>query len=160
LQSTHYLTVARLAWCSHPMRVSRLIAGTVCCYFDLIEPRCSFVSSSWTVVFSSQQTDVRNGTFWLTQDALKAKVWGPELVGLGAAVYLVGSTERARPRSFGVLWIPQLFGRLSYEVYLFHMFFLVGIGPISHLASQKASSVIRFDIFLMAGSCFPWQSFP
>src|SRR4029077_6646274 len=65
LQSTHSLTVARLAWCSHPMRVSRLIAGTVCCYFDLIEPRCSFVSSSWTVVFSSHHTDVRNGTFWL-----------------------------------------------------------------------------------------------
>jgi peptidoglycan/LPS O-acetylase OafA/YrhL len=90
-------------------------------------------------------------TFWFTQDALKAKVWGPEFVGLGAAIYLFGSTERARPRSFGVLWIPQLFGRLSYEVYLFHMFFLVGIGPISHLASQTASKVIRFDIFLMAG---------
>ena len=50
-----------------------------------------------------------------------------------------------------MLRIPQLFGRLSYEVYLFHMFFLVGIGPISHLANRKASSVIRFDIFLMAG---------
>jgi peptidoglycan/LPS O-acetylase OafA/YrhL len=90
-------------------------------------------------------------TLWLTQDTLKAKVWGPELVALGAAVYLFGSTERARPRSFGVLWIPQLFGRLSYEVYLFHMFFLVGIGSISHLASQKTSSVITFDFFLMAG---------
>jgi peptidoglycan/LPS O-acetylase OafA/YrhL len=78
-------------------------------------------------------------------------VWGPEFVGLGAAIYLFGSTERARPRSFEVLWIPQLFGRLSYEVYLFHMFFLVGIGRISHLASQKASKVIEFDIFLMAG---------
>ena len=90
-------------------------------------------------------------TFWFTQDALKANVWGPEFVGLGAAIYLFGSAERARPRSFGVLRIPQLFGRLSYEVYLFHMFFLVGIGRISHLASQTASSTIEFDIFLMAG---------
>ena len=53
-------------------------------------------------------------TLWLTQDTLKAKVWGPELVALGAAVYLFGSTERARPRSFGVLRIPQLFDRFSY----------------------------------------------
>jgi len=90
-------------------------------------------------------------TFWFTQDALKAKVWGPEFVGLGAAIYLFGSTERARPRSFGVLWIPQLFGRLSYEVYLFHMFFLVGFAQISQLARQTASNVIECDIFLMSG---------
>jgi peptidoglycan/LPS O-acetylase OafA/YrhL len=90
-------------------------------------------------------------TFWFTQDTLKAIVWGPEFVGFGAAVYLFGSTEHAHPRSFGVLWIPQLFGRLSYEVYLFHMFFLVGIGRISQLASQKVGKVIEFDIFLMAG---------
>jgi peptidoglycan/LPS O-acetylase OafA/YrhL len=90
-------------------------------------------------------------TFWFTQDALKAKVWGPEFVGVGAAIYLFGSMDGVRPRSFGVLWIPQLFGRLSYEVYLFHMFFLVGLAPISQLARQTASNVIEFDFFLMAG---------
>jgi peptidoglycan/LPS O-acetylase OafA/YrhL len=90
-------------------------------------------------------------TFWFTQDALKAKVWGPEFVALGAAIYLFGSVDPVRPRSFGVLWIPQLFGRLSYEVYLFHMFFLVGIGRVSQPASQTASNAIEFDIFLMAG---------
>jgi peptidoglycan/LPS O-acetylase OafA/YrhL len=90
-------------------------------------------------------------TFWFTQDALKAAVWGPEFVGLGAALYLFGSTDRTRPRSFGLLLFPQLFGRLSYEVYLFHMFFLVAIGPFGNRVGRSASKAIIEDNLLVGG---------
>jgi len=90
-------------------------------------------------------------TFWFTQDALKAMVWGPEFVGFGAAIYLFGSTDRIRPREFVVFTIPQLFGRLSYEVYLFHMFFLVGIGHINNIGMRTEANSVQFDASVFAG---------
>jgi peptidoglycan/LPS O-acetylase OafA/YrhL len=90
-------------------------------------------------------------TFWFTQDALKAMVWGPEFVGLGAALYLFGSTDLVRPRQLVVFKIPQIFGRLSYEVYLFHLFVLVGTGHINLIAMRTATSPVIFDKCVLVG---------
>jgi peptidoglycan/LPS O-acetylase OafA/YrhL len=90
-------------------------------------------------------------TFWFTQNALKAAMWGSKFVGLGAAIYLFGSSDRTRPCSFGILWIPEFFGRLSYEVYLFHMFFLVAIGPFGDRIGRSPAVAIVEDNLLAGG---------
>jgi peptidoglycan/LPS O-acetylase OafA/YrhL len=86
-----------------------------------------------------------------TTDPLKAIVWGPECVALGAAIYLFGCATSERPRSLGILRVPELFGRLSYEVYLFHLFFLVWVGHISGLPQRTAEHAFRFDAVFFFG---------
>jgi peptidoglycan/LPS O-acetylase OafA/YrhL len=90
-------------------------------------------------------------TLWQTQDPQQAMVWGPEFIAIGAALFLFGSTDPLPPRQFVVFKIPQLFGRLSYEVYLFHMMFLVGTGHVYGLALRTASNAVIFDKCLMIG---------
>jgi peptidoglycan/LPS O-acetylase OafA/YrhL len=90
-------------------------------------------------------------TAWFTEDAFKAFVWRPEFIGLGAAIYLFGSIEQNRPREFVVFKVPQLFGRLSYEVYLFHMFFLVAVGHTGLLAIRTTANADLFDASIFIG---------
>jgi peptidoglycan/LPS O-acetylase OafA/YrhL len=60
---------------------------------------------------------------------LQNVVLGPSLIGLGAAIYLLGSANAKATPSIQskVLRLPELFGRFSYELYLFHFFIIVAV---------------------------------
>jgi peptidoglycan/LPS O-acetylase OafA/YrhL len=59
-------------------------------------------------------------------------VFGPSLIGLGTAVYLLGTAyAKATPSMWSkVLRVPELFGQFSYELYLFHSFVIVGVAKM------------------------------
>jgi peptidoglycan/LPS O-acetylase OafA/YrhL len=89
---------------------------------------------------------------WRTTDAHAAIVWGPEVIGLGAAIYLFGTSGAPKPRwSFLVMRPLALSGRLSYEIYLFHMFLLVAVGHTGNLAIRTADNAVLFDTMIAAG---------
>ncbi len=67
--------------------------------------------------------------FYLRCPVLQNIVFGPSLIGLGAAVYLLGSAYPKAVPSIAakVLRLPELFGQFSYELYLFHSFVVVAV---------------------------------
>jgi peptidoglycan/LPS O-acetylase OafA/YrhL len=58
--------------------------------------------------------------------------WGPTLMGIGAATYLLGTKRADAPPSF-VLFPLEKFGEFSYEIYLSHMFLLIGMAELFQL---------------------------
>lgn len=67
--------------------------------------------------------------FLWTQDAHACFTWGPTLMGIGAAVYLLGSGRTDARPTFALSTLEKL-GELSYEIYLSHMFLLTALHPI------------------------------
>jgi peptidoglycan/LPS O-acetylase OafA/YrhL len=63
---------------------------------------------------------------------LQNPVFGPSLIGLGSAVFLLGSVHVKPPglRPSKILRLPELFGQFSYELYLFHSFVIVAVGAL------------------------------
>jgi peptidoglycan/LPS O-acetylase OafA/YrhL len=87
-------------------------------------------------------------TFVVTQSAAGSLVFGPTFMGLGAAAYLAGSAYTPGRYSTFVL---ERFGSLSYEVYLFHMFLLVGFHPlfIATMNNPGTAVAISFAWFVV-----------
>jgi peptidoglycan/LPS O-acetylase OafA/YrhL len=50
-------------------------------------------------------------------------------MGIGASIYLIGTVRGRTERSFAFFGLEK-FGEFSYEVYLFHMFLLIGLAPV------------------------------
>ena len=63
---------------------------------------------------------------------LQNPVFGPSLIGLGAAAYLLGSVyvKPAGSRQSKMLRLPELLGQFSYELYLFHSFVILAVGAL------------------------------
>jgi peptidoglycan/LPS O-acetylase OafA/YrhL len=72
------------------------------------------------------------GFTYLRYTVLQNMSFGPSLIGIGAAIYLLGSAHGEVPstRVAKMLRVPELFGQLSYELYLFHFFVLVGLAQL------------------------------
>lgn len=54
--------------------------------------------------------------------------WGPSFMGIGTAIYLIGTVKGCTNRSIAFFGLEQ-FGKFSYEIYLSHMFLLIGLAP-------------------------------
>jgi peptidoglycan/LPS O-acetylase OafA/YrhL len=71
--------------------------------------------------------------------------WGPTLMGLGSAIYLLGTMRSDAPRSFAFLWLEK-FGEFSYEIYLFHMFLLIALAGTFELPLPLISDPIHIGL--------------
>jgi peptidoglycan/LPS O-acetylase OafA/YrhL len=69
---------------------------------------------------------------YLRYPVLQNPVFGPSLIGLGAAFYLLGSIHGTPPgsRQSKILRWPELFGQFSYELYLFHSFVIIAVSVL------------------------------
>ncbi|WP_079571986.1 acyltransferase family protein [Bradyrhizobium erythrophlei] len=67
--------------------------------------------------------------FIWTQDTIASLTWGPTLMGIGSAVYLLGTARSDARRFFAFMPLEKL-GELSYEIYLSHMFVIIALHPI------------------------------
>jgi peptidoglycan/LPS O-acetylase OafA/YrhL len=93
------------------------------CLVALIFTGRSVSSRAVRLLSRSAGLAIISATFLITQDPNAALVWGPTGIGAGAAFFLIGTIDEASSPS-KLLFIPEQFGRLSYEVYLFHMILL------------------------------------
>jgi peptidoglycan/LPS O-acetylase OafA/YrhL len=77
-------------------------------------------------------------------------VFGPSLIGLGAAIYLLGAiyAEAAPPIKSNVLGLLDMFGQYSYELYLFHFLIIMAI----HAAINRPTVKFWNPIFLSYSS--------
>jgi peptidoglycan/LPS O-acetylase OafA/YrhL len=95
---------------------------------------------------------------WIERDF----VFMPSLVALGAAFYLVGCAygRRQAPLNSSKLMALELCGRLSYEMYLFHLFLLLAITKfvlsLLPVANATVVSYVSNAIFWFLLVSFAW----
>jgi peptidoglycan/LPS O-acetylase OafA/YrhL len=71
--------------------------------------------------------------------------WGPTLMGIGAATYLLGTKRADAPPSFAFLPLEK-FGEFSYEIYLFHMFLLIGLADLFRLPLPTTNNALHITL--------------
>jgi peptidoglycan/LPS O-acetylase OafA/YrhL len=76
--------------------------------------------------------------------------WGPTLMGIGAATYLLGTKRADAPPSFAFFLLEKS-GELSYEIYLSHMFLLIGLAGLFQLPLPTADN----GLHKMLGTLWP-----
>jgi peptidoglycan/LPS O-acetylase OafA/YrhL len=125
--------------------------------FDLISigSLTAFISSALSRLENRQKiwklfrwTGLAIITFvYLRYPVLQNIVFGPSLIGIGAAVYLLGSAYPKAVPSIAarVLRLPELFGQFSYELYLFHSFVIVAVAGMIAPAVIKTWNLIALS---------------
>lgn len=127
--------------------------------------RAKVISPKLTVAFRLAGVAVMIFTYLATY-SVQNFIIGPSMIAIGAALFLVSTTRNARSDFVGVrrtpLFILELLGRLSYELYLFHLVVLCLLSSyflpvlLHYNIESRTVSVISLAAFIATCLSFSW----
>ena len=151
---------------AHSRNEIEFLYGYLAC-FDAIAMGCAVAVLARTVKIGSIARSAMQmmAMVWMLLVFLRAgidsvPVWGPTMMAAGAAVFLLaegaGRNERVSLID-RVMWPVGWFGRLSYELYLFHIVLLALLQTwVDRHAVSETAKLGWFAVFVAASAAVAW----